>query len=394
MINNSNKKRIVILLNITNNCNMACSYCYYQHEMDSHPGNMPIDTLEAIIKGLAESPFEEIEFIFHGGEPLIRQETFYEQSISLQETYLHNKTCFNYIQTNGTLLTDELLDMIVKHGFEVGISFDGPEHIHDHYRKFKNGKGSYKCIVENIHKLQQKKVDIGILSVCSDKTLEDIDGYYELFKGLTHIKGIDIIAPELNETSIILQQGNYARLVIALFDKWFYDTLCDFNIRTLDTIIKGFVFSTPFICYFMKNCIVQNPMLSISPKGYASPCDNNTDINLGSIFEHSLEYMLFENPVRKRYGRKESDRVEKCIFCEWYDDCHGGCPTLSNEKKGYLYCEDMKKIFSHISHVLQDMHLYKSKVLVRKNIDLIPNKVLRTSIIKVYENLNLDNVIG
>ena len=90
MINSMNK-RIVLLLNITNNCNMACSYCYYQQEMDCNPGNMSIDTLEIVMQKAAESSFDEIEFIFHGGEPLIRNINFFKQAIGLQKKYLKNK---------------------------------------------------------------------------------------------------------------------------------------------------------------------------------------------------------------------------------------------------------------------------------------------------------------
>lgn len=277
-----------------------------------------------------------------------------------------------------------MINFIINHNIKLGISLDGPENVHNFYRKFKDGKGTFACIVDNINRLQQKKIDVGILSVCSDKTLENVNEYYELFKRFKNIKGLDLIAPEIHRTETILTQGNFSRLLIALFDKWFHDTSCQFNIRILDSIIKSFISSTPLTCNFMKNCILQNPMLSISPQGYASPCDNNTEINLGNVFEHSVEYMLFENPIKKLYGKKENDRVEKCIFCEWYNYCHGGCPSLSDGEKGNVYCEDLKKIFSHISNELHEIGIYKNKILTIENIDSIPNDVLKKGLKEIY----------
>lgn len=385
MIDSINK-RIVLLLNITNNCNMACSYCYYQQEMDHNPGNMSIDTLEIVIKRAAESSFDEIEFIFHGGEPLMRNIDFFEQAMDLQKKYLKNKKYINSIQTNGTLLTDDLVHMFIQHKFEIGISLDGPDIVHNNYRRFKDGKDTFRCIEENINILQEKEVNIGILSVCSDKTLENINEYYDLFKGFKNIKGVDLIAPETYGGEIILTQGNFSRLLISLFEKWFYDTSCQFNIRFLDSIIVGFIFSKPSMCYFMKNCLVQNQMLSISPKGDACPCDNHTEIGLGNISEYSLEYMLYENPIRKLYGRKEDDRVEKCIFCRWYSLCRGGCPSHYDKEKGNIYCEDFKKIFSHISKALNAMNIYDKQTLTEENIDNIPNMILRKRIKDIYQN--------
>lgn len=390
---NSIKKRILILLNITNSCNMACSYCYYRQEMDCNPGNMNIDTLEIVIQRAAESSFDEIKFIFHGGEPLIRNIDFFKQAISLQKKYLNNKKYINSIQTNGTLLTDDLIDMFIEHKFEIGISLDGPDVAHNYYRKFKDGKGTFKCIEDNINKLQQKGVNIGILSVCSDKTLENINEYYDLIKGFKNIKGFDLIAPELNGAKPILTKGNFSRLLITLFEKWFYDNSCQFNIRFLDAIIIGFIFSKPSVCYFMKNCLIQNQMVSISPQGNVCPCDNNTSINLGSIFEYSLENMLHENPVRKLYGRKENDRVEKCIFCKWYNLCRGGCPSHYDKEKGNIYCEDFKKIFSYIDNVLNDMNIYDKNILTKRKIDSIPNTILRKRIKEIYQNVYNEKIV-
>ena len=64
------------------------------------------------------------------------------------------------LQTNGTLLTDEWCLFLKKHDFMVGISLDGPQAIHDRYRRDRKGNGSFEKAMQGLRLLQKHQVDL------------------------------------------------------------------------------------------------------------------------------------------------------------------------------------------------------------------------------------------
>ena len=91
--------------------------------------------LESYIKQyIASQNTKEIVFAWQGGEPTIMGLDFFSKAVALQKKYANGKQITNTIQTNGTLLNDQWCEFFSAERFLVGISIDGPEHIHDKYR--------------------------------------------------------------------------------------------------------------------------------------------------------------------------------------------------------------------------------------------------------------------
>ena len=120
-------------------CNLACDYCYYLDKVKLY-GTQPVmslNLLEKVIEDyIAVNDNEQIVFDWHGGEPLILGLDYFKKIVELQEKYKGNKCVYNTIQTNGTLLDDDFACFFKESNFLVGLSIDGPQHIHDRYRKY------------------------------------------------------------------------------------------------------------------------------------------------------------------------------------------------------------------------------------------------------------------
>lgn len=143
----SNKKgvprRRTCTLVITHSCNLNCVYCYEKYKDEQ---SMPFDLAKEIIKKEFEfvrnSPdFDEIEFDFMGGEPFVKFDLMKE----IMEWTWSQKWNVPYIfftTTNGTLITDEIKQWLVKHKerFVVGISYDGTDESQDMNRTNCSGK--------------------------------------------------------------------------------------------------------------------------------------------------------------------------------------------------------------------------------------------------------------
>lgn len=378
-----------IILNLTHNCNLSCKYCYYAEEMKKNSSDMGVETVREVMKKISRSSIDNIEFIFHGGEPLILGIDRLQLIIGLQKEYLDNKVYSNIIQTNCTIMDSDIIDFFQRNNFGIGVSIDGPKEIHDKYRRYKNGSGSYNTAINNFSKIQDRGVKVAILSVCSDEMYRHIDKLYSHIKQFRNVVTWDLLYAEINSSQNILTKGNYGEIMVELFNYWFYDEECHFKIKFLTAIIMNML-SLPYNlpCVFNYNCILNSKIFSIDINGNVFPCDSMTHICLGNIHDKNVEFCFSSNNLVKKYDMQQKNQI--CLFCEWFKYCSGGCPLTyeHNTNKSY-YCSDFKNIFKYISEqLIKNKLIEKSSHPNYKSIKNIPNPVLRNICFKGLEVLN------
>jgi uncharacterized protein len=161
-----------MLLNITEDCNLRCKYCIYsgnfQNQRTYTKNNMKLEiALKAIDFFLKKSEASESRTIgFYGGEPLLNFDTI------KQVVEYANQKCdkMQYtITTNGTLLTEKIIDFFKENNFKVGISLDGYQELHDRYRVDVLGNGTFSQVKHNIELIKRNypsfyKNNIGIIT--------------------------------------------------------------------------------------------------------------------------------------------------------------------------------------------------------------------------------------
>ena len=118
-------------------CNMRCAYCYYlekgKYSESRKQTCMSYSLLEKLIRQtVAASPGPVVSFTWHGGEPTLAGMDFYKKALELERKYLpRGWEAWNNLQTNGSLLDEEWCRFLAEENFDVGISIDGPEHLHN-----------------------------------------------------------------------------------------------------------------------------------------------------------------------------------------------------------------------------------------------------------------------
>jgi len=154
-------------------CNLDCRYCFYTEKQnlygDAGKTRMSPEVLEAFISQyiLAQST-REVQFAWQGGEPTLMGINFFKMVLGLQQKYARGKTISNTIQTNGTLVDDLWADFFAKNNFLVGISIDGPEQFHDHYRVNGYGQPTFNWVMEGVQTLKKHGVPFNTLTVIND----------------------------------------------------------------------------------------------------------------------------------------------------------------------------------------------------------------------------------
>ncbi|MCX2828585.1 MULTISPECIES: radical SAM protein [Bacillus] len=126
---------------------------------------------------------------------------FFQKAISLQKKYADGKQITNTIQTNGTLLNDRWCQFFSAHHFLVGLSLDGPEHIHDMYRIDRGGKPTFELVMKAIVMLKKHGVEFNILTCVTRHSSYRPLEIYRFFKqqGIQYIQFIPIVEREVNQ---------------------------------------------------------------------------------------------------------------------------------------------------------------------------------------------------
>lgn len=163
-------------------CNLDCKYCYLPNR--TQKGNFDIELIPAIFRNIAESGLmgDSLYWDWHAGEPLVPGLEFYKATTLSIKKYKPKNLAVNIgMQTNATLITDEIAVFFKKNNFRIGVSIDGPEPIHNHNRVFRNQKGSFNNCLRGINILQKHKVPFHVISVLSKNSLAFPEEMYAFY---------------------------------------------------------------------------------------------------------------------------------------------------------------------------------------------------------------------
>jgi len=153
-----------LVLEMTKACNFRCKYCIlsdiYQNNDQYLGGEMSIDTMKKSIDFFLKrtSDVDSITVSFYGGEPLLRFDAI-KHCVDYAKKHALGKNLSFSMTTNGSVLTEEIIDFLADNDFKILISLDGPEEIHDMNRIFQNGKKTYSLIDKNINYIRNNYPD-------------------------------------------------------------------------------------------------------------------------------------------------------------------------------------------------------------------------------------------
>ena len=365
-------------------CNLACKYCYYLEKnnlyQNSHRHLMSDEMLEQFTREYIEAQtMPQVLFTWHGGEPLMRSIDFYKKALALQKKYAHGKQIDNVIQTNGTLLTDEWCEFFAQNHWLVGISIDGPQEYHDHYRITPAGKPSWEKVMQGISLLKKHRVEWNAMAVVNAYNAEHPLEFYHFFRdnGCQYLQFTPIVERltehedgrtlasladdreiPLADASVTPEQwGNF---LCTIFDDWVRHDVGKTFVEIFDCTLANWMGVLPGICAYSKEC------------GHAGVMEHNGDVyscdhfvfpeyKLGNIRDQSLIDMLYGEKQQAFSRLKHTSLPRQCKECDMEFACHGECPKNRFEKDKYgepglnYLCQGYYQYYSHVAPYMDFM---------------------------------------
>ena len=336
------------------NCNIACRYCFYRYlgENNHLDGKMmKEDTLEQLIRQGIDYADREITFAFQGGEPTLCGLDFFRKAVELEKRFNHkNIVIHNSLQTNGLLLDEQWCEFFRQNDFTIGLSLDGPDHLHDENRVYKDDQKTFEKVLEAAGLLKRHGVYFDILTVVTDNTCNYPGELYEFYKkhDFTHVHLIPCL-DEIEGKSFAPDARHYGEFLNGFFSAWFEDFKKGYrmDVRFFNNLLMILMGQYPEQCGTMGQC---SCYMVVEADGSVYPCDFYCQDKylLGDIKEGFVNLkakkIAEEFVTGSRYDRKE------CLECPYFGLCHGGCrryrePFISDKPGKYVLCEAYKMFF-------------------------------------------------
>ncbi|MBU7046633.1 MAG: radical SAM protein [Theionarchaea archaeon] len=320
----------MLLLHLTDRCNMKCEYCYSPSAYE--PTTMKFDTAQKAVISALKTPSDFLLVIFHGGEPFLEFSLMKNIiNFGYEEAKNVGKKILFRIQSNGTLLDKEKIEIIAQNYVDVWISLDGYQKINDQYRKFPDASGSFETILKKIELFEEvdiplPKIVTTVTSLNSNKLPEivlffqkmGIKGLkFSLFfpKGRGHMNSS--FAPDGLEVA-----KSYMRIVEYIEKREISDIAVENLLQYMSNI---FLFDKIYPC-LRDPCGAGLNIIAVEPDGNVYPCDclDSPSFQIGNVCKDSLSELSASDVIKNMIKRSES---LQCMNCELRVFCGCGCPN-------------------------------------------------------------------
>jgi uncharacterized protein len=376
----------VMLKPAGSSCNLDCTYCYYLEKKKLYQSaadyKMSDELLEEFVKQFIDAnQVPVVTFTWQGGEPTLMGLDFYKKAIALQKKYANGKTIENSFQTNGTRLNDEWCKFFHDNKILIGISIDGPEHNHDHYRKTSSGRPTFKMVMGGIEMLLKHSVEFNTLSCVNDYNVHFASETYRFLKSIGSVflqflpvverrvmvetaNSLNLVANNYLKEAIVTDWSvngkDFGKFLTTIFDEWVRGDVSRYYVQIFDATLANWVGEMPGICVFSETC---GDALVMEHNGDLYSCDHFVypEYKVGNLLEKPITDIVKSRQQFDFGIGKRNSLPGYCLRCNVRFACHGECP-----KHRFLYspdgeyglnylCEGYRMYFNHVEPYMDYM---------------------------------------
>ena len=233
----------------------------------------------------------------------------------------------NGLQTNATLIDEELARHLADHRFLVGVSIDGPADAHDTYRTRRGGGGTHAQVMAGVDRLRGHGVDVNALVLVSKANVHRARDVYEFLKThkLLYHQYIPCVEFEtsgkLSPFSITAEE--WGAFLLELFALWYPSDTRRVSIRHHDALMAFFLDSSRQLCTMGGRC---DDYFVVEHTGDVYPCDFfvQPELRVGNVLDDDWG-TLARRPQRRKFAVQKAAWAEVCETCPHLPYCSGDC---------------------------------------------------------------------
>lgn len=363
-------------------CNIDCTYCFYLEKEALYPERnknwrMTDETLETYIQQhIAAQRGDHVLFAWQGGEPTMMGLDFFRRVVALCAKYANGKKIEHALQTNGIVLNDEWASFFAENQFLIGLSIDGPAHLHNQYRVNRAGKGTHEQVVTAMALLKAHNVAFNTLTVVGKHNVGHAREVYDflLAAGSRHMQFIPLVERMSTEESSVLNlvlpgesaatlapwtvpSWQFGEFLNQIFDIWIQRDVEHVSVQMFDVALAAWTGQPPVLCVHSETC---GHAFALESNGDLYNCDHFVypEHLLGNIHQHSIEEMNNSEQANAFGLAKRETLTPDCRRCDYRFACHGGCPkhrfaVSPTGHPGHNYlCAGYKHFFQHVTRYM------------------------------------------
>lgn len=368
----------LVVFQATTACNLNCKYCYLPESSRKSSNKFPLELLDRASRIVLRSNLiaRGVTILWHAGEPLAAGLPFYESAVAiLQQNNRYARKLVHTVQTNGTLINQDWCDFFKRNDFEIGVSIDGPDYLHDSNRISWGGKGSFSNTMRGVKLLQNNGLKFAAICVITKQTLDYPDELFDFFlnNGFNSV-GFnleEIEAANTNSSLLTLGRGNtslnemrhkYVAFMTRLIHRWketqgklFVREFENFSSKiVLQKLMPGSV-PAPDVTQGLRIVTIRSDgsITTFSPELATGTPGSPDAFVVGNINElEELEDIVSDE--RYQQIRKEVSRgIARCESeCGYFRLCGGGCPSNKVYEKGTFDCSETNHCVIHTKSLL------------------------------------------
>ncbi len=376
----------------TTNCNFRCKYCFVGDETrELNNANMTKELARKSMEVFAKltGNYDKIRVIYYGGEPLLNAEVVYSSMRyirKLEKGGIFKKPVEIAILTNGSLVDDRTVKILLETNTEVSISIDGPEKLHDAARLSVSGEGTFQRALAAYKKLEAAGAKPSISCTLNQFNINNIDEIVDFIINDLKVKGMgfNLLIPRIDDK----------------FEDYNYEFATNQLIRAFKVLREHGIYEDRMMrrvkpyakcSIHFKDCLGVGGQIVVSPDGRVGPCQ--AFLGLNEYFPLTVKELhsrlpeisyedIYKEPLFNEWHHRFPLNMEKCWDCVAIAVCGGGCPYVSQVTKGSIWeidervCYQPKQILEWMiwdtyDHLIE-AHKTKGKKKISGEMNLFP----------------------